>query len=237
MTLGREWSEEVSKACQTETSAKPLRLRIREAWRRLIASAPPIPGFRPRSEDVFAHLFTQVSPLAAILSAGLISVICYTGLVAAFPLTIYYNQPHVSPESSQINDMGAITRYSPLAASSFVVVILLLFGAQFIALLAASRAQRDERPMARRWIALLIYGAPVIFTLIMIWMQPVTTTDLYGYVARGYLSVHFHANPMITAASLPAGRSCGGSPRVALRARMAHDRRRSSPGSAARICS
>ena len=187
-------------------SAKPLRLRIREAWRRLIASAPPIPGFRPRSEDIFAHLFTQVSPLAAILSAGLISVICYTGLVAAFPLTIYYNQPHVSPESSQINDMGAITQYSPLAASSFVVVILLLFGAQFIALLAASRAQRDERPMARRWIALLIYGAPVIFTLIMIWMQPVTTTDLYGYIARGYLSVHFHENPMMTAASrLPGG--------------------------------
>ena len=118
----------------------------------------------PRSEDVFAHLFAQVSPLAAMLSAGLISIICYTGLVAPFPLSIYCNQPHITPESSQINDMGAITRYSPLAASSFVVVMLLLFGAQFIALLAASRAQRDERPMARRWIALLIFGAPVVFS-------------------------------------------------------------------------
>lgn len=185
---------------------KSIRTRMHEAWRRLRASAPPIPGFRPRSEDIFAHLFSQVSPRAAILSAGVISLICYAGLVGAFPLTVYYNHPHVTQGSSQINDMGAITGYNPLAATSFVVVILLLFGAQFIALLAASRAQREDNPVVRRWTALLIYGAPVLFTLIMIWMQPVTTTDLYGYIARGYLSVHFHENPMTTAASfLPGG--------------------------------
>jgi hypothetical protein len=190
----------------SDGSAKPLGQRARDAWRRLIASAPPIPGFRPRSEDVFAHLFAQVSPRAAILSAGLISLICYVGLVAAFPLTAYYNHPHVAPGSSQINDMGAITGYSALAATSFVVVILLLFGAQFIALLAATRVQREVSATNRRWATLLIYGAPVLFALVMIWMQPVTTTDLYGYVARGYLSVHFHGNPMTTAAtSLPGG--------------------------------
>ncbi|HEX9039293.1 MAG TPA: glycosyltransferase 87 family protein [Ktedonobacterales bacterium] len=175
-------------------------------WRRLLASAPPIPGFTPRSEDVFAHLFAQISPRIALLSAGIISLICYAGLVAAFPLPVYYNHPHTSAESSQINDMGAITGYSPLAATSFVVVILLLFGAQFVALLAASRGQRDDNARQRRLTALLIYGAPVIFMLVMIWMHPVTTTDLYGYIARGYLSVHFHGNPMTTAASrLPGG--------------------------------
>lgn len=201
---GGTWED--ARGASRGSSAKPLRRRLGEAWRRLIASAPPIPGFRPRSEDVFAHLFAQVSPRAAILSAGLVSLICYVGLVGAFPLTIYYNQPHVSPNSSQINDMGAITGYSPIAAISFVVVILLLFGAQFTALLAASRAQREEPGPARRWAVRLIYGAPVIFALIMIWMHPVTTTDLYGYVARGYLSVHFHENPMITAAmGLPGG--------------------------------
>lgn len=189
-------------------NARPLRRRIREAWRRLIASAPPIPGFRPRSEDVFAHLFAQVSPRAAILGAGLVSLICYAGLVGAFPLTAYYNQPHITPESSKINDMGAITGYSPIAAISFVAVILLLFGAQFTALLAASRAQREDDSAARRWSVRLIFGLPVIFALVMIWMHPVTTTDLYGYVARGYLSVHYHENPMITAAShLPGGYS------------------------------
>ena len=182
-----------------------LRERTRGAWKRLTATAPPIPGFTPRSEDIFAHLFSQVSPALAILSAGLISIICYAGLVAAFPLTVYYNQPHTTPESSQINDMGAITGYSPLAATSFVVVILLLFGAQFIALLAASRAQRDD-PRRRRLATLLIYGAPVVFMLIMIWMHPVTTTDLYGYIARGYLSVHYHQNPM----TMPASRLPGG---------------------------
>ena len=39
----------------------------------------------------------------------------------------------------------------------------------------------------------------------MIWMQPITTTDLYGYVARGYLYAHLHQNPMITPAQLLPG--------------------------------
>ncbi|MGH2502232.1 MAG: hypothetical protein ACRDID_06920, partial [Ktedonobacterales bacterium] len=186
-------------------SAPPLRVRARETWRRLIASAPPIPGFQPRSEDVFAHLFAQVSPRLAIAGAGMISLICYAGLVADFQLTLYFNQPHTTAGTTHINDMGAITGYSPLAAAGFVMVILLLFGAQFIALLAASRAQREDGAAASRLTALLIFGAPVVFTLVMIWMQPVTTTDLYGYIARGYLSVNLHGNPMTTPASLLPG--------------------------------
>jgi alpha-1,6-mannosyltransferase len=194
------------KAELARSAKKPLGDRLNTAWRRLLASAPPIPGFQPRSEDVFAHLFAQISPRVALLGAGLISIICYAGLVLAFPLTTYYDQPHVTPESPEINDMGAITGYSPIAAVAFVAVILLLFGAQFVALLAATRAQREDTPKARTLTNLLVYGAPVLFTLLMIWMSPVTTTDLYGYIARGYLAVHYHLNPMTTAASrLPGG--------------------------------
>jgi len=201
-----------------------LRRRVRLAWRRLARSAPPIPGFTPRGEDVFAHLLSQVSPLRLILVAGASSAIMYLGFVLAFPIVIFYNQPHVGRESSVINDMGAITGYSPLAAIAFVSAVITLIACQFMALLATTRVvQRssveaelaEERAAADtrarqlerrvRWAAL---GFPMLFSAIMIWMQPVTTTDLYGYVARGYLYAHLGQNPLVTAAyQLPGGLS------------------------------
>ncbi|HEY7850606.1 MAG TPA: polyprenol phosphomannose-dependent alpha 1,6 mannosyltransferase MptB, partial [Ktedonobacterales bacterium] len=187
---------------------KPLATRVRDRWRQLLASAPPIPGFQPRAEDVFAHIFSQVSPATALLGASLVSIICYLGLTLSFPIFSYWNEPHITPESSQIKDMGAITGYSPLAAIAYVVVVIFLFGAQFVALLAASRAQREERehPDAARLARRLVFLAPIVFGLILIWMQPVTTTDLYGYVARGYLFTHLHQNPMVNPAyKLPGG--------------------------------
>ena len=185
-----------------------LAVRVDARWRRLIASAPPIPGFQPRAEDIFAHFFSQVSPVAALLGAGLVSVICYLGLTLSFPIFTYWNQPHITPESSQIKDMGAITGYSPLAAIAFIIVVVFLFGAQFVALLAATRAQREanEHPEMARRVRQLVFLAPIVFSFILIWMQPVTTTDLYGYVARGYLYTHLHLNPMVNPAyKLPGG--------------------------------
>ncbi|MDE3231550.1 MAG: polyprenol phosphomannose-dependent alpha 1,6 mannosyltransferase MptB, partial [Chloroflexota bacterium] len=120
----------------------------------------------------------------------------------------YWNEPHISPESSTIKDMGAITGYSPLAAVAFIIVVIFLFGSQFVALLAAHRAQREAeaRPDIARRARWLVYLAPVVFSVILIWMQPVTTTDLYGYVARGYLYTHLHLNPMDNPAyKLPGG--------------------------------
>lgn len=186
----------------------PLAARARARWSRLLASAPPIPGFQPRAEDVFAHIFAQVSPVTALLGAGLVSIICYLGLTLSFPIFTYWNEPHITPESSQIKDMGAITGYNPLAAIAFVVVIVFLFGAQFVAMLAANRAQREfgEDDRAAHMAERLIFLAPIVFSVILIWMQPVTTTDLYGYVARGYLFTHLHQNPMVSPAyKLPGG--------------------------------
>ncbi len=186
----------------------PLTTRVLNRWRTFTASTPPIPGFAPRAEDIFAHIFGQVSPVAALLGSGLVSIICYLGLTLSFPIFIYWNEPHISPESSQIKDMGAITAYSPLAAISFVVMVLMLFGAQFVALLAATRAQDDHalQPRIAQVAERLVWLGPIVFSLVLIWLQPVTTTDLYGYVARGYLYTHLHQNPMVNPAyKLPGG--------------------------------
>src|SRR5262249_4519820 len=73
---------------------------------------------------------------------------------------------------------------------------------------AAARLPQAGRPagLVARLARLAIFAFPVVFVLVMIWMQPITTTDLYGYVARGYLYAHLHQNPMIAKATLlPAG--------------------------------
>ncbi|HKW23128.1 MAG TPA: glycosyltransferase 87 family protein [Ktedonobacterales bacterium] len=175
-------------------------------WRRRWQHAPPLPGFTPRGEDVFAHTLADVSPLRIIVICGLVSTLVYICVVAAFPLTLWWSHPHASDNPNVINDMGRITGYSAISAFGFVLAIVLLFGSQFFALIAASRVKQlaggERLDRLVRWC---VIGFPLIFALIMIWMQPVTTTDLYGYVARGYLQVHFHANPMVTKASLLPG--------------------------------
>lgn len=175
-------------------------------WRRRWRHAPPLPGFTPRGEDVFAHVLANVSPARIIVACGLVATFVYLCLVAAFPLTEWWSHPHATDNPNVINDMGRITGYSPFAAFGFVLAIVLLFGSQFFALIAAGRVrQLVGGGHIDRWVRWSVIGFPLAFTLIMIWMQPVTTTDLYGYVARGYLQTHFHENPMVTKASLLPG--------------------------------
>lgn len=175
-------------------------------WRRRWRHAPPVPGFTPRGEDVFAHVLANVSPARIIVVSGLVATLVYLCLVAAFPLTTWWSHPHTSANPNIINDMGRITGYSPLAAIGFVLAIFLLFASQFFALIAAGRVkQLVGGTQVDRWVRWCVIAFPLVFALIMIWMQPVTTTDLYGYVARGYLQTHFHQNPMVTKASLLPG--------------------------------
>jgi len=182
--------------------AAPTNRRLLGAWRRLVRSTPPIPGFTPRGEDVVAHLLSRISPLTVVVAAGLVSALIYLGFVAAFPITTWWSHPRLAIE------MGRLTDYSPVAAATYVIAIAALFICQFLTLGAAGRLPQIARPtertarLARR--AVLIF--PVVFVVILIWMQPITTTDLYGYVARGYLFAHLHLNPMLApATALPGG--------------------------------
>ena len=206
---------------QTPTANRPAdrrrpspRGRLTDAWRRLLRSAPPIPGFDRRSEDVVAHLLSRIPPRTLILGAGVASAMIYAGFVASFPITIWWSHPQLAIE------MGQLTGYSPLAAAAFVFAILALFACQFLALVAAGKlpqrsvgnagrdaaaAEGHQAEREARWAQRLVFALPVLFVVILIFMQPITTTDLYGYVARGYLYVHLHLNPMIDPAKLLPG--------------------------------
>src|SRR5579884_1616095 len=169
---------------------------------------PPIPGFNPRAEDRVAHVLRGIPPARLVLTAGIVSALVYLCFVLAFPIVEWWNRPHTADSSNAINDLGRITGYRPIAAAAFVAALLLLFACQFFALMATPAGDgsapldgRDERLVRR-----VVLGMPLVFAAIMIWMQPVTTTDLYGYIARGYLFAHLHQNPMTQPAqALPGG--------------------------------
>jgi dolichyl-phosphate-mannose-protein mannosyltransferase/glycosyl transferase family 87 len=174
------------------------------------AALPPatIPGFSPRSEDAVARFVRAIPPERLTLGAGLVSLLIYIGFILAFPITKWWNHPHVDSDAQLINDMGRITGYSPVAAIAFVLAVLALFACQFLALIAVAQVGQTEStasPRDRR-VHYIVFLAPLIFAAVMIWMQPVTTTDLYGYVARGYLYAQQHINPMTNKAlTLPGG--------------------------------
>jgi hypothetical protein len=165
---------------------------------RQLARAPAIPGFNPRAEDALAHLLMRMRTGPLLLFSTLVTAALYATLVAAFPITRWWNHPHVANDPNAVNDLGRITHYSPLAAIAFVMAILLLCACQFLAMSAVARPEAGRW----RWLGL---AAPFAFAGLLVWMQPVTTTDLYGYVARGYLMVHLHLNPMTNPAFLLPG--------------------------------
>jgi hypothetical protein len=140
------------------------------------------------------------------MGAGLLSLAIYVGFTLAFPITYWWNQPHAGPDPTDINDMGRITGYSPVAAALYVAAILALFGCQFLALTGVASVKQDA-PVSQvdRLVRRCVLLFPLAFAVVMVWMQPVTTTDLYGYVARGYLYAQLHHNPMTTPAVLLPG--------------------------------
>lgn len=170
--------------------------------------ASRIPGFTPRSEDAIALRLRRVAPVRLVLGAGGLSVLMYLGFVLAFPIFTLWDHPHVGSDPNIINDLGHLTGFSPFAAGAFVAAILSLFACQFFALIAVSQVKQTGKPKTwtDRLVRRVTLFAPVVFAALMICMQPVTTTDLYGYIARGYLLAHLHLNPMTNAATqLPGG--------------------------------
>lgn len=167
-----------------------------------------IPGFSPRREDAVAQRLRAQSPARLVLGGGGLSLAIYLFLVIAFPIFRWWNHPHLASDPTAINDLGRITGYSPLAAAGFVVAVVALFGCQFLALTGATRVQQvgQAQDATDRLVRRAVLLFPIVAGAVMIWMQPVTTTDLYGYVARGYLFAQQHINPMThPAGALPGG--------------------------------
>ncbi len=119
-------------------------------------------------------------PALALIVVGLISEAVYIAYVLLFPITVYGYAPRPY-------DMEQIARDHPWMGVLWVVGLILLFGGYLVAL----RSVRRNSPLM--WLILLF---SLIFGLTLVWLYPVTATDLFQYVMRARVQVVYGANPM-----------------------------------------
>ncbi|HKD76681.1 MAG TPA: hypothetical protein VKB76_14350, partial [Ktedonobacterales bacterium] len=154
-----------------------------------------------------AFLARYLAGTRGLIWTGSVSALGYLVLTLAFPLTTWWfrtqdNLATIPLETRWGRFLASLTGAHPFngwmltLTLAFVVV---LFSSQALALYAV-RTATDKR---RAWR--IIIGFAIAFLAIQFWMQPVTSTDLYGYLARSYLIAHQHQNPMVSLASILPG--------------------------------
>ncbi len=139
--------------------------------------------------------------------AGSVSALGYLVLALAFPLTTWWfhtqdNLATIPLETRWGRYIASLTGAYPFNGWMLTLTlayVVILFGSQALALYAV-RTATDKR---RAWR--IVIGFALAFLAIQFWMQPVASTDLYGYLARSYLIAHQHQNPMVSLASILPG--------------------------------
>lgn len=156
-----------------------------------------------------SHLLTTMFVgVRGVVWAGGLSAAIYAIMVMGFPMYRWWFHP--DDTLSSIAERSSWTRFflhlGPSTLFPFwlgflsTISIVALFALQMFALSAAYKI-----PSLRQARKLLI-GFPILFILILIWLQPMTSSDLYGYLARAYLIADLHRNPLISLATmLPGG--------------------------------
>ena len=123
-------------------------------------------------------------PAAALLAAGLVSGVVYLVLVLLFPLPLYGT-------AARPYDMEQIAAGRHWMGVVWVVGQIVVYAAFGCALAAVGRVRTA---LAVR----LVVGFSVGFGLILVWLYPVTATDLFQYVLRARVGVIHSVNPMTT---------------------------------------
>jgi hypothetical protein len=166
----------------------------------------PLPrSWRAWLQNVAQRNFVGLRGLA--ITGGSMAAI-YLLLTLAFPITSWWYRvddnlgtipAHVAWAKPLIALFGA-HQINFVMALLALTVIVVLFGLQMLGMYAA-RTTTDLH-QARK----LVVGFAIAFIVIQVFMQNITSTDLYGYIARSYLIATLHQNPTISLATfLPGG--------------------------------
>jgi alpha-1,6-mannosyltransferase len=123
------------------------------------------------------------SPSQALILICLASAAIYLAFVLLYPLTVhgYADRPF---------DLEQLSRARPWSAAVYVVGLVTLFALFWAALKLTPRSTIQPHTV-------VAFG--LLFGLILIWLYPVTATDLFQYVLRARVRVVHGANPMIVA--------------------------------------
>ena len=157
-------------------------------------------SWRERAAAYFASNFTQTRGL---IIAGSVTAFIYLLLTIGFPLTTWWFRTDDNLGSIPIRSSWSriLLKFGgPHALNSWLIAFAILFVIILFALQAwavyAARLLADIRQTRR-----IIIGFAIAFLGIQFWMQPITSTDEYGYLARSYLIATLHQNPMISLAT------------------------------------
>jgi hypothetical protein len=119
-------------------------------------------------------------PALTLIAVGLVSELVYLVYVLLFPLTVY-------GYASRPYDMEQIAHDRPWMGVVWVVGLVLLFGLYLFAIRVV------DRNSASSWLILVF---SLVFGVTLIWLYPVTATDLFQYVMRARVQAVYGANPM-----------------------------------------
>ena len=116
----------------------------------------------------------------SLVAIGIVSEVVYLAYVLLFPLMRY-------GAASRPFDMEQIAGDRRWMAVVWLVGLLVLYGAFGLAV-----AGSEMRRLSRR----VILGFGALFAFTLMWLYPVTATDLFQYVLRARVGVVYGANPM-----------------------------------------
>jgi hypothetical protein len=120
-------------------------------------------------------------PILLVALLGATSEIIYLAYTLLYPLTIYghANRPF---------DLEQLSNTRRWAAAIYVVGLIALFALFWATLRIARRVHVPLR---------LIVACGLIFGFTLVWLYPITATDLFQYVLRARVRVVHGANPMV----------------------------------------
>ncbi len=129
--------------------------------------------------------FRQRRHLVILVLLGVVSEAIYLTYVLLYPL-------YVHAQAERPFDLEQLSRGRPWTAYVYAAGLAVLFGAFWIGLRLNRRAQIPTR---------LILAFGLLFGFTLVWLYPVTATDLFQYVLRARVRVIYGANPMTVPAS------------------------------------
>jgi len=112
----------------------------------------------------------------------------YFGFTRPFPLADHY--------PVALLDIGKITKGTPTAANWWGIAWIVVFASYYLAFRICPPAIRVSASFRRTALAIICVSA-ALFSVLLIFMYPITAADLFDQIFRGRITTHYAANPFM----------------------------------------
>ncbi len=123
-----------------------------------------------------------------VVLAAISGLAYYLGFTRPFPLADHY--------PVALLDIGKITKGTPTAANWWGIAWIVLFASYYLAFRICPPAIRVSASFRRTALG-IICGAAALFSILLIFMYPITAADLFDQIFRGRITTHYALNPFM----------------------------------------